>query len=91
MSATLFLIDKIEGNSNIGVPVFSRLGIKQNYEYLVFAPHKIIKSPNDNKKKEALNQDFNRFRVAGTSPTNTVKIKAPSFEFFAGGFSPQSP
>jgi hypothetical protein len=40
MTATLFVIDKIEGNSGIGVPVFSRQAQKQNYEYLVLSPSK---------------------------------------------------
>jgi len=42
-TATLFIIDKIEGNSNIGVPVFSRQALKQNFEFLALAPQKKIK------------------------------------------------
>ena len=35
-----FTIDSIEGNSNIGVPVFSRTGRHSNYNYLVFSQTK---------------------------------------------------
>jgi len=44
MSAQLFTIDKIEGNSNIGVPVFSRFGKMQNYNFLCMSP---VKKPNE--------------------------------------------
>jgi len=36
--AGVFTIDAVEGNSNIGVPVFSRYGKKANYNFLVFSP-----------------------------------------------------
>lgn len=39
----VFTIDSIEGNSHIGVPVFSRYGKKSNYHFIVFSPEK--KSP----------------------------------------------
>jgi hypothetical protein len=38
----IFTIDSIEGNSHIGVPVFSRSAKKSNYNYLVFSPPKGI-------------------------------------------------
>jgi hypothetical protein len=41
-AATLFIIDKIEGNSNIGVPVFSRKALAQNFNYLALSPQKNI-------------------------------------------------
>lgn len=31
-------IDKIEGNSKLGFPVFSDQGLKQNYHFKVFQP-----------------------------------------------------
>jgi hypothetical protein len=43
MPTELFTIDKIEGNSNIGVPVFSRFGQKQNYNFLCMSPVKKTK------------------------------------------------
>ena len=43
-----FTIDSIEGNSYIGVPVFSRFGQMQNYNYIVMSPQKKLKT----KKKE---------------------------------------
>ena len=36
--ARLFTIDNIEGNSNLGNPVFSNYGKMQNYQYLVLSP-----------------------------------------------------
>lgn len=66
MSAQVFTIESIEGNSHIGVPVFSRSAKKANYEYLVFSPPKGINpkpDPNplsepqriiDNKKKQVI-------------------------------------
>ena len=38
--AGVVTISSIEGNSNLGVPVFSRSGRKYNYSYLVFTPSK---------------------------------------------------
>ena len=38
--ARVFTIDKIEGNSYIGVPVFSNCGKMSNYDYIVFTPQK---------------------------------------------------
>jgi len=37
---SVFTIDAIEGNSHIGVPVFSSSGRKSNYNYRVFSPQK---------------------------------------------------
>lgn len=36
----MLLIDKIEGNSGIGVPVYSRFGQMQNYNYIALSPQK---------------------------------------------------
>ena len=38
MSQSLFTIDSIHGNSHIGVPVFSRFGHMQNYQYACMSP-----------------------------------------------------
>jgi len=38
--ARVFTIDSIEGNSNLGNPVFSNYGKMQNYQYLVLSPVK---------------------------------------------------
>jgi len=35
-----YTIDSIEGNSNLGTPVFSNFGKMQNYHYLVLSPVK---------------------------------------------------
>ena len=42
--AQTFTIDSIEGNSYIGVPVFSRFGQMQNYNYIVMSPQKNLKN-----------------------------------------------
>jgi hypothetical protein len=34
----MLTIDKIEGNSRLGVPVFSYAGRKSNYKILIFQP-----------------------------------------------------
>lgn len=36
----MLLIDKIEGNSGIAVPVFSRFGRMRNYDFVVMSPVK---------------------------------------------------
>jgi hypothetical protein len=38
--AQIFTIEKIEGNSNIGVPVFSRFGQMQNYNFIALSPQR---------------------------------------------------
>lgn len=34
----MFTIDKIDGNSKIGVPVYSAIGKKSNFKFRVFQP-----------------------------------------------------
>ena len=61
MAAQLFTIDKIEGNSNIGVPVFSRFGKMQNYNFLVMSPvkkEKVVDADASKPLIEALNDKF---------------------------------
>ncbi len=43
----MLTIDKIEGNSKIGVPVFSQIGKKSNFKFQLF-------QPNYEEKKEIL-------------------------------------
>ena len=38
--ARLFTIDSIEGNSNLGNPVFSKFGKMANYAYIALSPQK---------------------------------------------------
>ena len=38
--ARIFTIDNIQGNSNLGNPVFSNYGKMANYQYLVLSPAK---------------------------------------------------
>lgn len=43
----MILIDKIEGNSGIGVPVFSRFGQMQNFNFIVMSPGKKTEKTDD--------------------------------------------
>lgn len=45
--ARLVTIDQIEGNSNLGNPVFSNYGKMQNFSYLVMSPVKEDVPPPD--------------------------------------------
>ena len=45
MSQKVYTIDAIEGNSNLGVPVFSNYGKMQNYQYICLSPDKKDKGP----------------------------------------------
>lgn len=74
-NATLFLIDKIEGNSNIGVPVFSRQAQRQNFEFLALAPSKKIRHNEQEQKEQLLNPELERFRIA--SPPKSA-VSQPS-------------
>ena len=61
MTSTI-TINAIEGNSHIGVPVFSRFGKKSNYNFLCFSPPRqtadgdpVLKA--NNEKVEAIKKD----------------------------------
>jgi hypothetical protein len=59
--ARVFTIDKIEGNSYIGVPVFSNCGKMSNYEYIVFTPqkpHVSNKEPDEGNNNDEENYQF---------------------------------
>ena len=66
--ARLFTIDNIEGNSNLGNPVFSNYGKMANYQYLVLSPVK----PDDEegmKRKQmetALTNESMQFKIQGS-------------------------
>ena len=64
--ARVFTIESIEGNSNLGNPVFSNYGKMQNYQYLVLSPVKEDDMPgghggddqnNDNMQFKVKNMD----------------------------------
>ena len=50
----MLLIDKIEGNSGIGIPVYSRSGKMQNFQYIVMSP---AKKPVEPVPEAVVNQD----------------------------------
>ena len=71
MSAQLFTIDKIEGNSNIGVPVFSRFGQMQNYNFLVMSPVKKPKETIEDNQKSLIDQVNEKFKIAPNTGSET--------------------
>lgn len=67
--AMIFTIDLIEGNSHIGVPVFSSSAKKENKNWMVFSQPKRPKNQNDDEDEElvgaaggasTVSKDFNR-------------------------------
>ena len=62
-----FTIDSIEGNSYIGVPVFSRFGQMQNYNYIVMSPQKKVKKK-DKTEDAIVDQENERFKLELVDP-----------------------
>lgn len=63
--ARIFTIESIEGNSNLGNPVFSNFGKMQNYQYIALSPAKEARLPRggaDN-AEAALDKDNMQFKV----------------------------
>lgn len=60
--AQTFTIDSIEGNSYIGVPVFSRFGQMQNYNYIVMSPQKKIKQE-ESEDNSVIDVEHERFQI----------------------------
>ena len=61
----MLTIEKIEGNSRVGVPVFSAAGTKSNYTILMFQPTYEEKKEMLFRNKEAensLQEDINHFK-----------------------------
>ena len=61
-----YTIDSIEGNSNLGNPVFSNFGKMQNYHYLVLSPVKEDLAPQATDLDDmsgALNSDNMQFKL----------------------------
>jgi hypothetical protein len=52
--ARIFTIDSIEGNSNLGNPVFSNYGRMQNYQYLALSPVKDDVGKKDGENSQSL-------------------------------------
>jgi hypothetical protein len=59
-----FTINSIEGNSYIGVPVFSRFGQMQNYNYIVLSPQKKMKEKVED-RQEILDEENLKFAIDG--------------------------
>ena len=75
---SLFTIDSIDGNSYIGVPVFSRFGQMQNYNYIVLSPQKKIKTKQDD--TEAIIDEENlKFTLDGVK-AETQTVVAPTVQ-----------
>lgn len=60
--AQTFTIDSIEGNSYIGVPVFSRFGQMQNYNYIVMSPQKNLKN-RDKGEEQLLDKENLKYKI----------------------------
>ena len=73
--ARLVTIDKIEGNSNLGNPVFSNYGKMQNYQYLVLTPIK-ADAREDNDRPSA---GFSGQQLPGTSMQGAIREESMQF------------
>jgi hypothetical protein len=62
-NARIFTIDAIEGNSNLGNPVFSNYGKMQNYQYLVLSPVKEDGVKDDDENQQPLNNENMQFKI----------------------------
>ena len=65
--AQTFTIKSIEGNSFIGVPVFSRFGQMQNYNYIVMSPQKKVKK-RDTDEDPIIDAENQRFKLMSVEP-----------------------
>ena len=63
--ARIFTIDSIEGNSNLGNPVFSKFGKMQNYQYIVLSPAKEdqLARAQKNQEEQPLDKDNMQFMI----------------------------
>jgi hypothetical protein len=93
--AMIFTIDLIEGNSHIGVPVFSNSAKKENKNYMVFsqprAPKKIEESDNEEGDSEELKQQKKKMQGNGAKDFKSVDRVSSnycsciiSFKYFKG-------
>lgn len=79
--ARIFTIDTIEGNSNLGNPVFSNYGKMQNYQYLVLSPVKEDGTmPTEANGNMPLNSENMQFQIKkqsmdGTDGVTSISIK----------------
>ena len=69
MSATTFTINSIEGNSYIGVPVFSRFGQMVNQNHMMLSPQK-RKKDQIQREKEIVEPENERFKLSLSNLTN---------------------
>ena len=60
--SNIITIKKIENNSKVGNPVFSKFGQKSNYNYAAFSPDKQIRGPPGDDLK-MLNVENNKFKI----------------------------
>ena len=67
-----FTIDSIQGNSYIGVPVFSRFGQMQNYNYIVMSPQKKLKE-REEKDNNIIDPENMKFKLMPAEDTNQMQ------------------
>ena len=78
----IFTIDSIEGNSNLGNPVFSTFGKMTNFHYIVLSPQKLIQPNNQDEEEDETNGNKMSYKVKnplaadGTSMQTVAERKA---------------
>ena len=77
---SFILIDKIEGNSGIGVPVFSKFGKNSNYNYKAFSPGAPFQAPESDNDHKTLTSDFDKFRYQRPTSDEERQIPQPKKE-----------
>ena len=75
--ARIFTIESIEGNSNLGNPVFSKFGKMQNYQYIALSPAKEDRLPGvaKNQEEQPLDKENMQFMIKKPLDTSGLMNK----------------
>ena len=57
----MFTIEKIEGNSGLGVPVFSKFGQMRNYDFIAMSPLKLEREDPDGTTDTYSGEELKKF------------------------------
>ena len=79
-----FTIDSIEGNSYIGVPVFSRFGQMQNYNYIVMSPQKKVKVKDDG-DVYLIDEENQRYKIDPPDMNSFAPVAVSKNTWWGGG------
>ena len=63
----MLTIDKIEGNSGIGCPVYSRFAQMQNYNFLVLSPVKELHGDRNRQPEPLIDQEHEKFQFSNNN------------------------